>query len=1264
MARVQDPPPPSELIVVYGHVFGKRSKILIDIGATTSFVSEAFIRLHHLRTTARSKPLKVYYADGRDEVSNRLLADTPLVVGGMEEQQTFEIANIKYDCILGKSWHDDHRAVIRMPQDVVEFEKDGKHFHIQSIYKRKLGGPMAKIDPVLNALMTEESKIEVVSSKQMEKIIKRGREEVFAISVKNMEDDTSSTPLEYQQDLRRIQEGYEYIFQESIPREVTGKPRGIEHEIEIAPGSAPPVLPIYRMTQHELQVLKGRIQELLDKGHIQPSSSPYAASALFAPKKNGDLRLCIDYRLLNKQTVKNRYPLPLIDELLDRLQPARFFSKLDLSDGYYHIPIKKEDRQKTAFRTPYGHYEFVVMPFGLANAPATFQRMMNDILRDYVNDFVVVYLDDIMIYSKTKEEHEEHLRKVFAKLKEHSLFVKPSKSFYFQKEIEYLGYVIKDGKVLPAADKVKAITEWPTPLPSMTAVRSFLGMAQFYKRFVKNFAAIAKPLTDLTKSTQEFQWNEKAEKAVNELKGILAKLPEMHLPDVSKPFILRTDSSQFAIGAVLSQKFDNKEYPVAYFNRKLRGDIDGRTNQLTGEKGPTGELAYRTHEQELLAVHDALQKWRHYLLGSDFQIFTDHHPLRFFMTQKRLSPRQARWAEFIGQFELEINHIPGKSNTVADALSRRSDFQPQEGISLANIETAIEDIDDDVKEAILEGYKEESKYGDLEYDNELQEGGAKWLKVKSGWIWRKNEKGPHDQWRIIVPKAAVDKVLRRAHNGTIGACQGTEKMCEYIRRSFTWKGMVKDIEKFVSSCVECGRNKNLVTGARALLQPLPIPDSKWTHLSMDFITNLPETLNGDDAIFVVVDRLTKQAHFIVCKTTATAKDIAQLFIEQVWRLHGIPKNIVSDRDSKFISKFWEELMRMLGIQRTLSSAYHPETDGQTERTNRSLEQILRHFCAHQQRRWAEFLPHAEFAYNNAKHSTTGVSPFFANYGHHPRTDFPDMGDGKNQYANDFVQRMRQIERSMKETIAMAQQRQAHQANKHRREREFKEGDWVFLSTSNLSVMTLTKKLAPRYVGPMKVTKKISRTAYEIDIPKSWKKIHNVFYVGLLKPFKGEEPTEPVQIPPLVQETEEFEVEDIRSHRQSEDGLQFLVKWRGYAEEENTWQSRGDLANAPRILANYFARAGLAGKNGHTLQDHSQQYEGTVETSQPLQEDGRKRKENKSEDSRAPDQRQQEESDLEKRRVEKDAEGTSTVESRTRPRREPTRSRQWDDFVRF
>ncbi|MCO5602994.1 hypothetical protein L7F22_057136 [Adiantum nelumboides] len=422
-----------------------------------------------------------------------------------------------------------------------------------------------------------------------------------------------------------------------------------DHAIELIPGSSSPNKPPYRVSQAQQEEIMRQVNELVEKGMVRPSSSPFCSPVLLVHKKNGTYHMCVNYRALNKITIKNKFHVPCIEDLFDKLQGLTYFSRIDLKSGYHQIRIVKEDILKTAFRTTFGLYEYLVMPFGLTNAPATFNRMMERIFRPHRN-FIGVFFDDVIIYSKSMEEHKKHLWVIFQALRDNKLFINQKKSEIFLQEIQYLGHIISKSGIRMDPSKLEVIKEWPNPR-NLHELRSFIGMCAYYRCFIENFSLIVGPLHDLTKKNVKYVWTERKQEAFDKLKQNLTSRPVLVLPDLSKPFEVQCDACGDCLGAVLLQE---GHAAIAYESRRLDSD-----EQILG-----------IYEKELLAVLHALDSWKHYLLGTPFILQTDHQSLKYFMTQTKLSDKQMRWANFLSRFNFHIAHIAGKHNQVADALSR------------------------------------------------------------------------------------------------------------------------------------------------------------------------------------------------------------------------------------------------------------------------------------------------------------------------------------------------------------------------------------------------------------------------------------------------------------------------------------------------------------------------------------------------------------------------------------------------------------------
>jgi hypothetical protein len=803
-----------------------------------------------------------------------------------------------------------------------------------------------------------------------------------------------------------------------------------DHRIELVEGAVPPFGPIYPLSEKELQALREYLRKELAAGKIRRSKSPAGAPIIFVGKPDGSLRLCVDYRGLNKVTIKDRTPLPLMSELRERLGRAKIFTKLDLKNGYNLVRIAEGDEWKTAFRTRYGLFEYLVMPFGLCNAPGTFQAMINKVLQEILDEGVIVYIDDILIYSEDEETHIALVKKVLELLRKNHLCASIKKSVFHASEVEYLGYHISSEGISMSPKKVMTIQNWAEPR-SVKNVQQFLGFANFYRRFIDGFSKVARPLTEMTKQDKDgakgkkaFSWTEAAQNAFTTLKRLFTEAPILVHFHPEKPTVVETDASDFALGAVLSQIQETKRlHPVAYHSRKFK----------------PAEINYDVHDKEMLAIVTAFKEWEHMLksVADEITVYTDHKNLEYFATSKVLTRRQARWAEHLAEFNFKVIYRPGEKNTKADVLSRRWDYALKEGgeaspvsffkvgqyvaSAVSGTSETVNGVFEDTTDGVVvlssmsiaaskaKEMELSSAFLDLlrqagEKDPEWRatrdavlrkdENVAEEFEVKDGLLYYEN------RWVIPDDLALKLRILRENHDSKVAGHFGQFKTSERMKQNFFWPKMDQEVRDYVRSCDVCQRDKVSRHKRYGLLQPLEIPYRPWTSISMDFITALPES-DGFTQIWVIVDRLTKMAHFIPLKTEeeSPVRDLAIIFAREIWRLHGLPADIVSDRDTRFTSHFWQELTSHLGIQLSMSTAFHPQADGQTERINAVLEQYLRHFCGFQQDDWAELLPLAEHAYNTAVSETTKMSPFFPNYGYQPETQWIRPAESEANFTN-------------------------------------------------------------------------------------------------------------------------------------------------------------------------------------------------------------------------------------------------------------------------
>ena len=553
----------------------------------------------------------------------------------------------------------------RTDQDSKRTEKKAKLSREREIISvKKLKKLIQKKEPVFLAVIWGQEKrtsiaamkdesIGLTEGKKRDLMKKTGPKKNFANVKEREEEILAKVDPEVRGKLKELVDEFKDVFPDTLPK---GRPpkRDITHNICTEEGAKPPSRPPYRLGPAEQDEMEEQIKDLLAQGFIRPSASPYGAPILFVPKKDGRWRMCVDYRALNKQTIKDQFPLPRIDSLLERLGQAKVFTKLNLASGYHQIAMEETSIQKTAFRTNRGHFEFLVMPFGLCNAPATFQRLMNKVFADKIGEFIAVYLDDILIFSPEMEEHWKHLRWALGQLRKAKLYGRLHKCEFLKNQVDYLGFEVSPKGIHASPEKVKAIIEWPIP-KSIHDVRSFLGLASYYRRFVRGFSEMARPLTNLTKNGVEWQWSEVQHQAFNRLKLALTTAPVLRLPDFERQFVVTTDASDAAVGAILEQDFGNGLQPVAFASRKLND----------------AEMRYSAYERELLGIVWALAQWKHYFQGSHSVVIqTDHAPLRHLPNQASVNARVWKWINIMQGYNLEIRHIPGKRNP-ADTLSRQ-----------------------------------------------------------------------------------------------------------------------------------------------------------------------------------------------------------------------------------------------------------------------------------------------------------------------------------------------------------------------------------------------------------------------------------------------------------------------------------------------------------------------------------------------------------------------------------------------------------------
>lgn len=785
----------------------------------------------------------------------------------------------------------------------------------------------------------------------------------------------------------------------------------IEHEINT--GDSPPTRERFRPIPPKLyQEVKTMIQQMLANRVIKESKSPWAAPIVLVKKKDGTIRFCVDYRRLNSCTVRDAYPLPRIEESLAALGKSQYFSTLDLASGYWQVPVAEKDQAKTAFITPMGLFDFCRMPFGLSNAPATFQRLMERCLGDMNFEAILIYLDDIIVFAPTKEEHLHRLEQVLLRLEQFGLKLKPRKCHLLKISLEYLGHVVSREGVQPTPDKILAVQGWKIP-GTVTELRAFLGLVGYYRRFIQDFAKIAEPLHELLRGVatdirnRAVAWGLAQEEAFVRLKRALTQAPILAYADFDQPFILYTDGSHKGLGAVLSQVQDGKERVIAYGSRSLRET----------ERNPDN---YSSFKLELLAVVWAVtEKFAEYLTATQFEIVTDNNPLAHLETAK-LGALEQRWVARLAKFSYKIRYRPGKSNANADALSRfpvdlpygltEEEREDQEipdltrirpgtvktkktscGILLQNSWqdwVAQQERDPDVQ--TIRKWKETEHWPSASERLSLSPFGRKILQqwdqlvVRTGLLCRHTylEAELRTIWQIVLPEGSVRALVVEAHED--GAHLGVNKTLQWVRRQYFIPGLQTVVEEVCRACKRCAI-------AKSIEQRAPVQTIKTGRplemLMVDYVM-VGESVSGYQYALVMTDHFTKFT-VVVPTMDQTADAAAKAIVEHFIRRYGCPERIHSDQGACFQGRVMEKLCQTYGIQKSRTTPYHPQGNGACERFNRTLLQMLRTLEAEKKRRWPDFVPELVWVYNNRVHQTTGYAPYFLLFGR-PRREMQDL----------------------------------------------------------------------------------------------------------------------------------------------------------------------------------------------------------------------------------------------------------------------------------
>ena len=1162
-----------------------RINAIIDTGATANFISYIFynnlIKFNKIIDyKTLHKPLMVNVANGKPLWVKEMLSFKCLVDSEEVTLNAFIAPWLQTECILG-----------------VPFIQQYKEIAIPAISHEV-------------KMLTPKEYFKLISATEARREMSKSttQAQLFWISTNDQVSDIS-TDLNTQNILKE----FSNIIVDKLP-DVPPTERTIKHTIEVLPGTAPVARRPYRMSASDKRELERQLNELLESRRIEAKSSPFAAPVLFVTKKDGTKRLCCDFRGLNDVTVKNKYPLPRIDDLFDMLAGASTFSQLDLVSGYHQVEVAEEDQYKTAFVTHEGQYVWKVMPFGLTNAPSTFQMLMNETLKGLIGKIVLVYLDDILVFSKSVNEHKEHLKLVLTRIKDQGLFVKKSKSFFFKQSVNFLGHTISAKGLQVDKSKVQAVVDWPTPQTSKDAL-AFLGTCSFYRKFVPGFSKIADCIFQFAHKKRS--WDKECEEAFNLLKEKLTTAPVLLPFDETKDVLVTTDASNYAVGATLELLDDSGKVlgVVAYSSHKLSGS----------------QLNWDVREKEGYAIRVALGQWAHYLKGKHFTLHTDHHSLQYLYSKRTESPKIERWLDLFSTFDFSIEYIKGEKNR-ADGLSRireTKNFQNFENANnnKQNDDDKIKEIEEyttppsaslwsitandlsptniinkicctispEYKQTIISGYHDDPEfqqiYKILTENHEIPHELSTIIKryaIRDKLLYYGFT--PLNRNKLCIPNNSVRKeLLALAHDSIASSHCDSFRTRINLSPYYHWPRMQKSIDDYVKVCTTCQKSKHRTGKQYGTYTPLDVPDDRWRDINIDFITGMtPDKKTQHDMIMVVVDRFSKMAHFISCKKTDTSEVIMQLFLKEVFRLHGVPRTIVSDRDKLFTSSLWDRFTQRLGIKLHMTTSHNPQADGQVERVNKILTEKVIAATKESGDNWVELLPMVEFAYNNTYQSTIQATPFLAAHTFHPR--FVGMWNplessklhpsGSDRALNDQSKVLEQlIERSeairwiISERIAKEQERISIKQNKKMKKADFKINQQVLIHNSVFKAQGKGSKFNFLWYGPFTIIEVRDGNTVRVALNDSTGK-HDVFNVKDLRHFTPNL-NDYGRVSPVSEEEIQSRLHQINGFEQMRyisDEVEVEVTWQDCEKWDTTWLPLSLVEkHLPHSQIEYFKR---------------------------------------------------------------------------------------------
>lgn len=836
--------------------------------------------------------------------------------------------------------------------------------------------------------------------------------------------------------------------------------------------------------------VKRLVNEMERDGVIEPSSSPWSSPVVLVKKKDGSTRFCVDYRKLNDVTKKDSYPLPRIDDTLDTLAGTKWFSTLDLQSGYWQVEIAEKDKEKTAFSASNGLWQFKVMPFGLCNAPATFERLMEQVLRGLNWKTCLVYLDDIIVMGKTFDAHLKNLAEVLQRISSAGLKLSVKKCALFQKEVKYLGHRVTAAGISTDEDKIRAVKDWPRP-QNLHELRSFLGLCTYYRRFVPNFASIAASLHELTKKSRTYHWAEAQEKAFQALKKLLCTAPVLSYPVAGEKFVIDSDASGYGIGGVLSQVVNGTEKVIGYYSRILSKP----------------EKNYCVTRRELLAVVECIKHYHKYLYGQHFTLRTDHSALRWLLQFKNPEGQLARWIERLQSYDLSIEHRKGAKHNNADALSRRpcdaecrhcARAESNEGI----VDVRLMHIDsgedwsaaqrgDDILAKIISAKEADIRPPRNEISAESPLAKAYWaqwdsLSLINGCLYRKWEStdGKTTSNLVVVPASKKADVLKEFHNGPSGCHLGVTKTLEKLKQRFYWVGCQQDVAEWVANCPNCITAKGPVRRSRGRLQQYNV-GAPFERIAMDVAGPFPISSAGNRYVLVVMDYFSKWPE-VYAIPNQEAKTVVSVFVNNWICRFGVPIELHSDQGRNFESAIFKEMCEVYGIRKTRTTPLHPQSDGMVERFNRTLEDYLKKVVSAQQKDWDEHIPTFLLAYRSAVHDSTSKTPAKIIFGAELKLpgdlQFGIKPTPPNEDADNSTQaqnELNELHNFVRTRIKMTSDKMKARYDMAANTEGFTEGQLVLLFNPQRK-KGLSPKLQTHWEGPYRVIKRLNDVVYRIQ----------------------------------------------------------------------------------------------------------------------------------------------------------------------------------------